>query len=146
MSKNFKVRAIVTVGMFAVALVSLYVFDAIPFRILFTLFSVVAAVELCSFFSKKSQTINIVLAALEMLFLIGGVIFVAQTSVSQFWYVILGVPGYDIFAYVFGNIFGGKVFGAARPFPKISKNKTWEGTIWGLITATGLVTILMAVR
>ncbi|MBQ6593642.1 phosphatidate cytidylyltransferase [Candidatus Saccharibacteria bacterium] len=146
MSKNFKVRAIVTVGMFAVALVSLYVFDAIPFRILFTLFSVVAAVELCSFFSKKSQPINIVLAALEMLFLIGGVIFVAQTSVSQFWYVILGVPGYDIFAYVFGNIFGGKVFGAARPFPKISKNKTWEGTILGLITATGLVTILMAVR
>ena len=71
----------------------------------------------------------------------GGVYFVSQINVDYFWYIILGVPGYDIFAYLFGKWFGGKVFGNSRPFPHISKNKTWEGTILGLVMAVGLVTI-----
>ena len=41
---------------------------------------------------------------------------------------------------------GGKIFGKSRPFPKISKNKTWEGTLFGLLMAIGLVAIMMTVR
>lgn len=145
MDKNFKVRVSVGLAMFAVALVGLYTFDAIPFKVLFGLFATVSLVELLSFFKKKHSRWGVALMALEVLCLIGGTIFVAQTNVDYFWYVILGVPGYDIFAYLFGKMLGGKIFKKTRPFPHISKNKTWEGTILGLLAAVGLVAIKMAV-
>ena len=86
-----------------------------------------------------------ILAVLEILFLIWGTIYVAHINTDHFWYIILGVPGYDIFAYLFGKAFGGKIFKKSRPFPHISKNKTWEGTILGLIMAIGLVAIKISV-
>lgn len=146
MDKNFKVRVAVGVTMFVVALVALYTFDAVPFKIIFGLFAFVSAVELMSFFKKRRKFENIILAIIELAFLAYGTIFVAQIDAWYFWYIILGVPGYDIFAYLFGKLFGGKVFGKSRPFPRISKNKTWEGTLLGLAMAIGMVAILMAVR
>ena len=146
MDKNFKVRVAVGVTMFVVALVALYTFDAVPFKIIFGLFAFVSAVELMSFFKKRQKFENIILAIIELAFLAYGTIFVAQIDAWHFWYIILGVPGYDIFAYLFGKLFGGKVFGKSRPFPRISKNKTWEGTLLGLAMAIGMVAILMAVR
>lgn len=145
MDKNFRVRLMVGVSLFIVALVALYTFDAIPFKILFALFTVIATIELLSFFKRKSGFRYFVLALIELAFLAYGVLFVLQTDIFHFWYVILGVPGYDVFAYLFGKAFGGKIFGKARPFPKISKNKTWEGTILGLTTAIFLVVILMSI-
>ena len=144
MDKNFRVRFVVGLGIFVVALVSLYMFDSIPFKILFGVFSFVAAVELFSFFKKKFSALNVVLAILELAFLVCGTIFVARINVDYFWYIILGVPGYDVFAYLFGKLCGGKIFKKSRPFPHISKNKTWEGTILGLLMAVGLVAIKMA--
>ena len=144
MDKNFKVRVVVGFSIFAVALVGLYTFDSIPFKILFGLFAVMSEVELLSFFKKKYTGLNIMLALLETMFLICGTIFVSQINVDYFWYVILGVPGYDVFAYLFGKLFGGKVFKKSRPFPYVSKNKTWEGTILGLSMAIGMVAIKMA--
>ena len=148
MDKNFKVRVSVGLAMFVVALVALYTFDAIPFKIIFGLFAFVSAVELLSFFRKKRKTSfkQISLVLLEMVFLVCGTIFVAQINAEHFWYIILGVPGYDIFAYLFGKLCGGKIFKKSRPFPHISKNKTWEGTILGLAMAIGMVAIMMAVR
>lgn len=146
MDKNFRVRVSVGVGLFAVALISLYTFDAVPFKIIFGLFALISALELLSFFEKKFTILNGFLAMLEIAFLIFGTIFVANIDPEHFWYIILGVPGYDIFAYLFGKIFGGKVFTKSRPFPHISKNKTWEGTILGILMSVGMVTILMAVR
>lgn len=145
MDRNFKVRVIVGFSIFVVALVGLYTFDSIPFKILFGLFALMSAVELISFFKKKFNGLNVILAALELVFLVCGVVFVSQINVDYFWYIILGVPGYDIFAYLFGKIFGGKVFGKSRPFPKVSKNKTWEGTLLGLAMAIGMVAIKIAV-
>lgn len=133
-------------GLFAVALVGLYTLDAIPFKVLYALFSLVALIELVSFCNKRVAPATLSLAVLQMLFVIGGAVFVARTTPGKFWYVILGVPGYDVFAYLFGEIFGGKVFGKHRPFPRISKNKTWEGTILGLLMAIGMVVMLMGVR
>lgn len=132
--------------MFVVALIALYTFEGTPFKIIFGLFALVAAIELFSFFKKKRNFELFLLVVLELAFLFYGVLFVAQIDTSHFWYIILGVPGYDIFAYLFGKAFGGKVFGKKRPFPRISKNKTWEGTILGLAMAVGMVAILMAVR
>ena len=146
MDKNFKVRVSVGVGMFIVALIALYTFDAIPFKIIFGVFAFVSAIELFSFFKKRRKFENVILAIIELAFLIYGTIFVAQIDAWHFWYIILGVPGYDIFAYLFGKMFGGKLFKKSRPFPRISKNKTWEGTILGIAMSVGMVAILMAVR
>ncbi|MBR3353654.1 phosphatidate cytidylyltransferase [Candidatus Saccharibacteria bacterium] len=144
MDRNFKVRVIVGFGIFIVALLALYTFDSIPFKILFGIFAFMSAIELFSFFKKKFTIYNIVLALLEITFLICGTVFVSQINVDYFWYIILGVPGYDVFAYLCGKLIGGKIFKKSRPFPHISKNKTWEGTILGLLFAVGLVAIKMA--
>lgn len=146
MDKNLRVRLVVGISMFVVALVALYIFDAIPFKIIFSTFALVSFIELLSFFKKKGKALNITLAVFETVFLVCSAIFVWKIDAAHFWYIILGVPGYDIFAYFFGRIFGGKVFGKSRPFPKISKNKTWEGTILGLTMAIGMVSIMIAVR
>lgn len=143
MDRNFKVRLIVGTSMFAVALLTLYIYDGLPFKLLYVLFSFVSMIELFSFFKKETHFANIVLVILETVFLVWSSIFVANTDVGHFWYIILGVPGYDIFAYLFGKRLGGKIFKKSRPFPRISKNKTWEGTALGLITAVSLVTIKM---
>ena len=146
MDKNFRVRVSVGVCMFAVALISLYTFNSIPFKIIFGIFSLVAALELLSFFERKFTIFNGFLSMIEITFLILGVFFVINTDLHYFWYIILGVPGYDIFAYLFGKMIGGRIFKKSRPFPHISKNKTWEGTILGLTMAIGMVAILIAVR
>ena len=146
MDKNFRVRTIITVSMFAVALVGLYTFDSIPFKIIFGFFTSMAAVELFSFFKKKHRLFNIVLVLFEVLFLFFGTVFVARIDLNHFWYIIFGVPGYDIFAYLFGKLCGGKIFKKSRPFPHISKNKTWEGTFLGLTTATLMVATKMAAQ
>lgn len=146
MDKNFRVRIIVGLGMFIVALIALYTFDSVPFKIIYGVFSLISLIELLSFFSKKKHALNILLTIAEILFLIGGTIFVAKIDLAHFWYIILGVCGYDIFAYLFGKAFGGKIFKKSRPFPHISKNKTWEGTFLGLASSIGMVSIMMAVR
>ncbi len=146
MDRNFQVRMTVGAGMFIVALISLLTFDGVPFKILYGIFALVAAVELFSFFRRKKEFENVILAIIELGFLVYSTIFVAQTDVAHFWYVILGVPGYDIFAYLSGKLCGGKIFKKSRPFPQVSKNKTWEGTILGLLIAIGAVAILMAAR
>lgn len=146
MDRNFRVRTIITISMFTVALIGLYTFDSIPFKIIFAFFSVMSVVELFSFFKKKHRAFHIVLALFELLFLVCGVIFVTRIDLNHFWYIILGVCGYDIFAYVFGKMFGGKIFKKSRPFPHISKNKTWEGTCLGLATAIAFAGIKMGIQ
>ena len=83
------------------------------------------------------------LILLEIIFLVLSSISITKLNVIEIWYLIFGVCGYDIFAYLFGRTLGGKIFKKSRPFPHISKNKTWEGTILGLIMSVGLVFILM---
>lgn len=146
MDKNFKVRMIVGFSMFVVALIGLYTFDSIPFKIIFGYFALMSAIELFSFFKKKHALLNIILTIFELGFLIGGTIFVARIDLDHFWYIILGVCGYDIFAYFSGKLCGGKIFKKSRPFPHVSKNKTWEGTFLGLLIATSFVAIRMGLQ
>lgn len=143
MDKNFKIRWIVGMGMFLVALVGLYTFESVPFKIIYLLFALVAMVELFSFFRRKVNVVLVLLTLVETAFLICSVIFVCKVSLNDFWYIILGVCGYDIFAYLFGRAFGGKVFKKSRPFPAISKNKTWEGTVLGLAASLACVGLYM---
>lgn len=146
MEKNFRIRLVVALVMFVVAVIALYTFDSIPFKILFGLFSLVALVELMSFFKRKVSKANTMLAFFEVVFLICGTIFVAMINADHFWYIILGVCGYDIFAYLFGKALGGKFFKKSRPFPFVSKNKTWEGTVLGLAASIGLVALTLGLR
>ena len=137
---------IVGFSMFVVALIGLYTFDSIPFKIIFGYFALMSAIELFSFFKKKHALLNIILTIFELGFLIGGTIFVARIDLDHFWYIILGVCGYDIFAYFSGKLCGGKIFKKSRPFPHVSKNKTWEGTFLGLLIATSFVAIRMGLQ
>ena len=143
MDKNFRVRVICGFGLFFVALAAMYTFDAVPFKILFGLFAIISGIELLSFFKKVAHFKNVILAIIEIMFLFYGTLFVAQIGVVEIWYIIFGVCGYDIFAYLCGKMLGGKIVKKSRPFPKVSKNKTWEGTVLGLAISIGLVFILM---
>jgi hypothetical protein len=46
MDKNFRVRVICGLGLFVVALVAMYTFNAVPFKILFGVFAIIAGIEL----------------------------------------------------------------------------------------------------
>ncbi len=133
MKNNFKVRLIVSIGLIIVAAVFLSICEGLPFKIFFSTFAAVAAIELCSFFKKSHTPINIILSIAEIAFLILGSITIFRPSLLGIITIILGVCGYDIFAYFFGGLIGGYLFPKSRPFPHISKNKTWEGTFMGLI-------------
>ena len=146
MDKNFRVRVIIGLSMFIVALIGLYTFNSIPFKIIYGFFAAMSIIELLSFFKKKFSTINVILAIFEIIFLVCSTIFVARVDLDHFWYIILGVCGYDIFAYLFGKMCGGKIFKKSRPFPHVSKNKTWEGTFLGLATATIFVAIKISTQ
>lgn len=143
MDKNFRVRVVCGLGLFIVALLAMYTFDGVPFKILFGLFAIISGIELLSFFKKVAHFKNVILAIIEIMFLLYGSIFVAQVGITEIWYIIFGVCGYDIFAYLCGKMLGGKIFKKSRPFPHISKNKTWEGTILGLTISTALVALLI---
>ncbi len=146
MDKNFRVRVICGLGMFIVALVALYTFDSIPFKIIYGLFALISAIELISFFWRKISFWHVLLAIIEIVFLVCSSIWVAKVDRYHFWYIILGVCGYDIFAYLLGKAFGGKIFKKSRPFPHISKNKTWEGTFLGLLMSFLMCLTMMLVR
>lgn len=146
MDKNFKTRFVVGICLFVVAIIGLYTFDSVPFKIIYMLFALMAGVEAVSFLQRKHDFKHYFLTIVEIGFLYCSSLFIFQIDVEHFWYIILGVPGYDIFAYLFGKRFGGKIFGKSRPFPRISKNKTWEGTLFGLAVASGMVALLMAFR
>ena len=146
MSENFRVRVAVGVVLFVIAMITIYTFDSIPFKVLYAAFAAVAIIELFSFLKQKSQAINVFLVILELLFILVSIIFVGEADAVIIWYVALGVPGYDISAYLFGKALGGKIFGKSRPFPKISKNKTWEGTIMGMIVSFAMVTAMYIIR
>ena len=143
MDKNFRVRVLCGAGLFVAALAMMYTFDGLPFKIFFGVFAVISGIELLSFLSRKRTVLNIILMLLEIVFLVCSSIFITKIGILQIWYLICGVCGYDIFAYLSGKLVGGKVFKKSRPFPYISKNKTWEGTFFGLLISTLLVLILV---
>ena len=60
MDKNFRVRTIITISMLVVALIGLYTFDSIPFKVIYMFFSVMSLIELFSFFKKKHNRTSVV--------------------------------------------------------------------------------------
>ena len=129
--------------LFLLTLLTMYTFDGVPFKIFFAFFAVIAGVELLSFLKHKKTALNITLMIVEIMFLILSSIYAAKIDTVRIWYIIFGVCGYDIFAYLCGRAIGGRFFKESRPFPCISKNKTWEGTILGLVISMFLVLILI---
>ena len=146
MDKSFRTRTIVALAIFFIAMLALYTFHSIPFKILYSICVFMAFIELMSFLKKKVTFPKILLLMLEVFFLAVSVLFIIKIDVAGFWYIILGVAGYDVFAYLFGKFFGAKIFKNSRPFPRISKGKTWEGTILGVLTAAILVFIYACMR
>ncbi len=54
------------------------------------------------------------------------------------WYLFVAFMAQfnDLLQYSFGKPLGGRVFGARRPAPVISPNKTWEGFLGGALLST----------
>ncbi len=143
MTKNFKVRLSVSILLLIIAGVCLFTFDGIPFKIFFIAFALISILELLSFFKRKTTILATIFALIEVCLLFFASVFVSKISVLEIILLIFAVCGYDVFAYLFGNLLGGQIFGESRPFPHISKNKTWEGTLLGLITSFDLVGLLL---
>lgn len=131
--KNLRKRFSASMILLLIAAISMPFFDGIPFRIFYTAFSIVALIELFSFFVKKHKIYNYILAVIIATFLVIGTVFIWTASVPDFVTAIFSVCSYDVFAYLFGGMLGGLIFKKSHPFPHISKNKTWEGTIMGLL-------------
>ena len=129
--------------MFIIAMISMYAFDGQFFKVLVVFIVAMASIELFSFLTKKKDFINVVLLICEFIFLLYGSLFISGISTLEIWYLIFGVCGYDIFAYLCGKLFGGKIFKKSRPFRGVSPNKTWEGTILGLAISMGLVALAL---
>ena len=146
MSENFKIRVIVGLVLFIIVVAALYTFDGIPLKIIYAFFVLMAAIELASFYKKKHTFDSVMLSLVEFAFLVASLVIVAKADPVIIWYIIFGAPGYDVFAYFSGKLLGGKIFGKSRPFPKISKNKTWEGTIIGLIISYAMVITMFLIR
>lgn len=143
MKNNFKVRLIVSIGLIIIAAVFLSICEGLPFKIFFSVFAAVGAIELFSFFKNKFLTVSIPLSILELAFLVLGSMTIFKTNVTSIIAIIFGVCSYDIFAYFFGGLIGGYLFPKSRPFPHISKNKTWEGTFMGLVCSFLLTGIIL---
>lgn len=150
MNKNFKVRFSISILLLIIATIFLFTFESIPFKIFFGVFATVACFELISFFhnftksatktaNRKNLPLCIIFSLIEIACLAASTIFISKQDALTIVVIILGVCGYDVFAYLFGSWLGGKIFKKSRPFPFVSKNKTWEGTILGLLTALILV-------
>ncbi len=145
MSKNFKVRLSVALMLLALATVLIFTFDSLPFKIFWVFFSSVAAIELLSFFKRKISVINIIMALIELTLIVCSNIFIWRQNWTGMFLLIFSVCSYDSFAYIYGKLIGGTIFKKARPFPHISKNKTWGGTIVGLLysfTFTGIMLLI----
>ena len=145
MTKNFKVRFFVSILLLVIAGVFLFTFESIPFKIFFATFALVANIELISFFKNRHTPLSLALALVEVALLFFSTIFIAKWTLLQISLVIFGVCGYDVFAYLFGSWLGAKIFPGSRPFPHISKNKTWEGTFLGLLSSLALVGAILLI-
>lgn len=139
MSKSFQTRLLASLALLAIAAATIFTLDSAPFKIFYGIFAIVAGIELLSFFKNKVGFWQILLVLIELSLLVVGSIFIAKLSALQIILLILGVCGYDVFAYIFGGLLGGKIFKKSRPFRFVSKNKTWEGTFLGLASSFLLV-------
>ncbi len=81
------------------------------------------------FIYKKSSLINFIISNL-IIFSFFSLISILQKTdgLNILLFVVILVSAMDIFAYI-----GGKLFGQNKIIPKISKGKTYEGTIIGII-------------
>ncbi|MBR6964939.1 phosphatidate cytidylyltransferase [Candidatus Saccharibacteria bacterium] len=145
MSKSFQTRLLASLALLAIAAATIFTLDSMPFKIFYGVFAIVAGIELLSFFKNKVSFWHILLVLIELALLVFGSIFIARITALQIILIIFGVCGYDVFAYIFGGLLGGKIFKKSRPFRFVSKNKTWEGTFLGLASSFLLVgAILLA--
>lgn len=143
MDKNFRIRLLVAITLIVIACVSIPFFNSLPFKIFYAFFAAMSLLELLSFFYKKFKPLPTILALIQFALLVISPIFIFKCDTFMLVLIIFGVCGYDVFAYLGGRAIGGKIFKKSRPFPHISKNKTWEGTFIGLAVALLLVMILL---
>ena len=126
-----------TMASLVYAVFILYLYDLVPFEMLAMVLPIVFTLFIIEIWKKKKDPIvNAALSAFTFMYLVIPFSILAYLSV-HFMNGITIVIGLfilvwtnDTFAYL-----SGRTFGRTKLFPRISPNKTWEGTIGGLIFA-----------
>lgn len=142
MHKNFIVRFWCSLFMIALTATGLLSFHGLPFKIIYGLAVLCSLIELFSFARPLRSPLSFILTILEASLLLASIFIFAHANVKQIIFLLIGACSYDIFAYLIGKIAKHRLFPHSRPFPHISKNKTWEGTLAGLICSFFIIYFL----
>lgn len=138
--KELKVRIIVYILLVLLAIITLSVLEGLMFRMLYGFAVIVAVVEVYSLVELEPGIKKIDMVELTLLTI--SLAAVSCISVKKIILVLVVTVSTDTIAYVVGRTIGHKVF-SDSPFPVISPNKSYEGTIFGIVSGM-LVTFLVA--
>ena len=130
-------RISVALALLIIISTSLLLFDGIIFRFVMLFGLLCAAIEL--FYSRSSSPLNDSdRNFIAMLIVLSAIFFGLASTPRTNIVVVAGVCAADVFAYIFGKTFGGRLI-TARPFPHASPNKTWEGIIAAVVGSACVV-------
>lgn len=138
---SFRTRLRVSIGIVLLVGVGFLSEDAVMLRMLYCFAVLMAITEFTSaiFYlpapatSKPSDT-NLHFGSLTLWFLLCAISIIVFDSISPkvIFFCILTSYGADVLAYAVGSLIGGKII-HAKPLPKISPKKSWEGLLAGIL-------------
>lgn len=134
---DFRKRLPLGIALFAAFTVSFMFIDAVPAKILYTGFALLAISE----WRKRWRYVGLDQTLHILLLVLLGTVCMWNVNKGELALIAISATGYDGFAYVCGKLIGGKII-KKRPFPVTSKNKTWEGCIIGIVSAFGMCLLL----
>lgn len=134
-SKGFMARLKGGVFLLVLMLPSYLLFGGILYRIFMAIGFVLALIELFTttiesrFFPATKDFVTIGTICISILL---SIIAIMHYSIYVTGGIIIVTAATDVFAYLGGNLIGGKIT-KSKPFPNISPKKTWEGCAFGLV-------------
>ena len=139
-TKKFRQRAYSSIILVLISIPAVIFLDAWPFRIIlaFALCMSSAEVFTAGQWLSWGKHTGLLLSA-EQLVLGVSVIYLLFAAPPAYYLILLIIAAfaYDIFAYIIGSLIGFRFFHEC-PIPRISKNKSIEGSIGGLIASFSL--------
>jgi len=134
-TEGFKTRLIVSLGIMAIFIPGYYLYDARPLRLVLVVGFSLAILEIIVTAARSIFFPNIYDAYLAEG--LGVALLISAYHVLSVSHEVLGTAiiacvATDVGAYLVGNLLGKKIF-ERSPFPKTSPNKTWEGSIGGIL-------------
>ncbi|MBQ2638645.1 phosphatidate cytidylyltransferase [Candidatus Saccharibacteria bacterium] len=135
-SENFRERLITSTLLAVLIVLSLITVEARGFRFIFVFAGIVATAEFLLTARERVLAGDLrddrsVLLELVLILVGVGAVFFNLTR-SDIILILVSAVSNDVLAYFTGNLFHNKIF-KAKPFPRISPKKSWEGLIGGYL-------------